>query len=151
MITDDRRGEVALRRRLRALAGLEVRAGVLQPDPTREGDTTIAVVAAAHEFGTRTVPQRSFIARTVDGKAAEIGRLQEAVIERVLDGADPEDAADLAGLGVASLIRDTIRSNVPPPLSAATAERKQDTRTLVDTGQLLNAIKHEVGRADADS
>lgn len=161
MIKDDRTVDVALRRRMRALGQIGVRVGVFQGGKVRDrkgrfqggdsGSATIADVAAAHEFGTRTVPQRSFIARTIDGRAAEIDRLQDAVIGRVIAGEDPRDAAELVGLGVASMVRDTIRSNVPPPLSPATVERKGDSRTLVDTGQLLNAVKHEVGRDDADA
>lgn len=149
-VTDDTRALDGLTRRLAELGGLEVRVGVLQPDPTRDGDTTIAVVAAAHEFGARSVPQRPFIGPTLDEQAPAIHAAQAKILDGVVGGTmDPDRGADLLGLQVASAIRETIRSNVPPPLSPATIRRKKDTRTLVDTGQLLNSIKHEVGRRGA--
>lgn len=143
-VTDDRRGMDALSRRLRTLDGTEVRVGVLQPDPT-DGGSTIAVVAAANELGTSRVPQRSFIGRTVDGEAKEIAEVQARVMDKVVAGSmSAEQAADVVGLDAASRVRATIRSNVPPALKPETVKRKGDSRTLVDTGQLLNAIKHEV-------
>ena len=146
-VTDDRRGMDALQRRLRALEGTEVHVGVLQPDPTGDGDTTIAVVAAANELGTRDTPQRSFIGRTIDGEAKEIAGVQAKVLDKVVAGEmSAEQAGDVVGLDVASRVRETIRSNVPPALKPETVKRKGDSRTLVDTGQLLNAIKHEVLR-----
>ncbi|MCB1007794.1 MAG: hypothetical protein KDB94_02760 [Acidobacteria bacterium] len=117
---------------------------MLQPEPA-DGGSTIAEVAAAHEFGTRHVPQRSFIGSTIDGEAAEIERVQAQALDGVVSGRlSAEQAADLVGLDAASRIRETIRSNVPPALAPATAKRKGDSRTLVDKGQLLNSIQHEV-------
>lgn len=143
-VTDDRRGLDALERRLGQLRRMETRVGVLQPDPTASG-STIAQVAAAHELGTRHIPQRSFIASTVDGEAAQIEQVQAKALDGVVSGRlSAEQATDLVGLDAASRIREKIRSNIPPALKPATVKRKGDSRTLVDKGQLLNSVKHEV-------
>ena len=142
MTIEDRRIDREVFARLRKLDGLVVRVGVLQPRRVR--GNTIAVVAAAHEFGTRTVPQRSFIGRTMDTQGPELQRTQEAVIDRVIDGVDPDQAANVLGLKAASMIRDTIRAGIPPALARSTIAAKGSTLPLVDTGQLLNSITHEV-------
>lgn len=146
-IVDDNRGMQELERRLARLAAIEVRVGVLQPTPTEDGESTVAVVAAAHEYGTRTIPQRSFIARTIDGEREAIGALQAQAVDKVLAGELGADAAAGAvGAKVASMIQDTIRSSVPPPLKPETVRRKGgNDRTLIKTGQLRGAIAFEVG------
>lgn len=144
-VTDDKTGRAELEARLRALAGLEVRIGVLQPLPTKDGDSTIAVVAAAHEYGTADIPQRSFIGSTIDKSRSELGALAIGVGRRVAEGASPEQAAGEAGLVIAGMIRKTITSNVPPALKPATiAAKGGNTSTLIETGQLLRSIAHEV-------
>lgn len=173
-VTDDRRGLDALQRRLGQLRRVETRVGVLKPDPTDDG-VSIATIAAAHELGARIVvnrrtkrgkggsrrkrrkkrkgagdtviniPQRSFIASTIDGEAAQIEQVQAKALDGVISGRLTADqAADLVGLDAASRIRETIRSNVGPALKPATVRRKGDSRTLVDKSQLLNSVKHEV-------
>lgn len=145
-ITDDKRGMTDLERRLARLRTIEVRVGVLQPKPTEDGESTIAVVAAAHEHGTRTIPQRSFIGSTIDRERENLARLQGRAIEGVVAGdLTPEQAGGLVGAKAASLIRDTIRSSVPPPLAEATVEAKGHDRTLIESGQLLRSIAFEVG------
>lgn len=145
-VHDDSRGMNDLERRLGQLAGLEVRVGVLQPTPSEDGESTVAVVAAAHEYGTSTVPQRSFLGRTVDGEREAIAALQARALDRVVAGeADPRRAAGEVGAAVAGMVQRTIRSSVPPPLKPETARRKGHERTLIETGQLLKSIAFEVG------
>lgn len=150
-VTDDKRGMDELEQRLKQLARTEVRVGVLQPTPTEDGESTVVVVAAAHEHGTRHVPQRSFIGRTVDGERERIAALQAQAIDHVLAGElDVEQAAGAVGAKVASMIRDTIRSSVPPPLDPATVKAKGgNSRTLIESGQLLRSITFEVGEEAA--
>lgn len=144
-MTDDRSGIVHLRAELDALARTEVRVGVLQPKPTPDGESTIVVVATAHEYGTATVPQRSFIGRTCDNNRDEIAELQELAVDAVIAGTKTAaQAGGAVGAAVASMVRDTIRSNVPPALKPATVERKGHARALIEAGQLLRSIQHEV-------
>lgn len=145
-MTDDDRGMRELERRLLQLEGLEVRVGVLQPLPTEDGESTVAVVAAAHEYGTRNVPQRSFLGRTIDGEREAIAGLQARAIDKVIAGElSPDRAAAAVGAKVASMTRETIRSSVPPALDPETIKRKGHDRTLVEHGQLLRSVTFEVG------
>lgn len=139
---EDKRIDDEVFARLRRLDGLVVRVGVLTPRRVR--GRTIAIVAAAHEFGTRKIPQRSFIGRTIDERGPELQAIQAKVIDRVIDGEDPERAANILGLAASSAIRERIRAGIPPALARKTVERKHSTLPLVDTGQLLNSITHDV-------
>jgi hypothetical protein len=152
MVTDDRTGFDRLRAELRRLERLEIRVGVLQSAPTEGGESTITVVAAAHEYGTATIPQRSFIGRTMDQKREQLGELQAQAIDAVLAGEKTaEQAAGAVGAVAASMVQATIRSNVPPPLKPETVARKGHSRTLIDSGQLLRSIQHEVVQKGDDA
>lgn len=151
------RGSSALAAALRALAGSRVRVGVLADAPKKTGTrtgksgrqiqqaATLAEVAAAHEFGTDQIPQRSFIRATVDLKAAEITALQEKLAAQVAEGKiTPEVALERFGVTVQGMIQARIAEGIGPALAPETIRRKGSSKPLVDTGQLRSSITYQV-------
>jgi len=104
-------------------------------------------IAVAQEFGTETIPQRSFIRAAFDENQAKyvdhLRLLVRGVYDRKLT---VSQALGLLGLEAASDIRNLIRagSGIPPPNAPATIAAKGSSHTLIDTGQLAGAVSHEV-------
>ena len=150
-------GPVDLAKRLDAMKRLKVRVGVLNDAPKKEGTrtgkrgrqiqqaATLAEVAAAHEFGTDKIPQRSFIRATVDLRASEIRAMQEKLAGQVLSGAiSPETAMERLGIFTQGLIQARIAEGIDPPLKPATIARKGSSKQLVDSGQLRSSITYQI-------
>jgi len=118
-----------------------VRVGIMG-DAGDENGVSLAEIAAYHEFGTATIPERSFLRSTFYGHAAEglakmCAKLSKAIIEGKMD--EPR-ALGLLGLWAVSEVRKTIRAGIEPELAPATIAAKGSSLPLVDTGQLINSI-----------
>lgn len=110
--------------------------------------TTIGDIAAWMEFGTQTVPQRSFIRGWFDERQEFIASTLRTQFQQVLDGKRPiEQAAERAALALEGDVKQRILENIPPPLSPVTIKRKGSSLALVDTGALRNAIRAVVKRS----
>ncbi|MBA3841182.1 MAG: hypothetical protein H0X39_00925 [Actinobacteria bacterium] len=123
----------------------KVRVGVFD-DGGLENGVSIAEIAAFHEFGTSTIPERSFLRSTfyghgADGLKAMCAKLVAAIIAGKMD---ETQALGLLGTWAAAEVKKTIRSNIAPALAPETIARKGSSVALVDTGQLINAITFAV-------
>lgn len=129
-----------------------VKVGVLSSHGASEphGDDasfTLVEIAACHEFGTDTIPERSFIRSTFSQRVPdELVKMQAALAREVVTkGLDPEKAlARLGAWGAAEVKKTITEDDIPPPLAASTIAAKGSTKPLVDTGQLKNSISYEV-------
>lgn len=119
--------------------------GVLPSARPYPDGTAVADVAAFMEFGTRTVPSRSFLRSTFDETLDETTRLKAAMLASVADGAvKPRAALAVVGRFLVTKIRAKIDSNIPPRLKPATIARKGHGRRLFETGRLRRSIAYEV-------
>lgn len=157
-VTDNDRGASKMLASMRALGKARVRVGVLADAPKKTGTrtgkrgrqiqqaATLAEVAAAHEFGTATIPQRSFIRATVDLKAGEIAAEQEKLAAQVVDSKiTPEVAMERLGAAVQGMVQTRIaEEGIGPALAPATVARKGSDKQLVDTGQLRSSVTYQV-------
>lgn len=116
-------------------------------------DSDIVKIAAVNEFGTETagvnhnvkIPERSFLRSTFIEKKQNIERGVRANIKKVIAGMiTQKELMDKTGLAITRFIQEKILSNIPPENADITKERKGSSHTLIDTGRLLNSIKHEV-------
>lgn len=108
---------------------------------------TIGDIATFHEFGTQTVPQRSFVRGWFDERQEFIASTLRAQLKAVVDGKRPiEQAAERVALAFEGDAKQRILENIPPPLSPVTVKRKGSSLALVDRGQLRNAIRAIVRR-----
>lgn len=93
------------------------------------------------EFGTVTVPERSFIRATADEIKADMREYIAGLMGIIADGGiSVEQALDRVALKVIKHTRERIRKGVPPKLALATIARKGSSTPLIDTGQLLNGM-----------
>ncbi len=129
---------------------MSLQVGIVQgkgAEEKTEGGFTLAEVGAAHEFGTKNIPERSFIRRTLEEKRVKIKdtfrRAATAVVKRNIS---PENALNQLGSYLAGEIQATIKSGppIPPPLHPSTIARKKSSRPLVDTGRLNQSISWRV-------
>jgi hypothetical protein len=151
-----------LERRVRKLCdGQHVKIGVLassgggEASDEGDGDLTVAEVAQLHEYGEGDLQERSFIRATLRAREAEIGALVARLTGPALEGKiTPERVLDLVGGYCAGEIKRFIASNQVKPPTGEAARIAKNRRagkadgaasvTLVDRGQLYNAVSHEV-------
>jgi hypothetical protein len=138
-----------------------VAVGVLEdaePYPDGQG---VAEVALWNEFGTRNIPERSFLRSAISDGSEKIQAWQKEVLSKVLLGMPARKALEILGFRVMELVRNKIKSGVPPPNAPSTIRAKiasgslpksmkgkkagkHGTSTLVDTGHLLESISYKV-------
>lgn len=139
-ITDKDKGYKALKRRVRKARDKQtVAVGILS---SAAGE--VVEVATIHEFGLGDVPERSFIRGWADAERAENQRVVKAAAESVVRGTEPDVALGRVGLKFVGDIRKRIIGGIDPPLSPITIARKGSSTPLIDTGQLIGSIAHEV-------
>ena len=136
----------------RAQAGSNVKIGVQAdsryiPDPKTgrvdSGETDLVAVASANEFGTGTIPERSFIRSTTDEERKNVDRLIDKGLDKIKQGhGDVRDVLDRVGLYMTAKIQKKIVDLRTPPNAPATVARKGSSNPLIDTGQLRQSITH---------
>lgn len=137
------------------LARLRVSVGIPQDDTTRkDGDSiTNASLLYIHENGAPEVgiPARPTMRPGIRRAGPEIKRRLKLAGEAALDGRPQSVRNQFAAAGMAGVkeVKNKIRSNTPPPLkpgTIATRRRRgvKRTNTLIDTGQMLNAVTYVV-------
>lgn len=144
-VVDIDRGAKSLLARVAKAKGLTLSVGVHDSEGVAsEGNLTVADVATIHEFGTGTIPQRSFIREWADEKISENEALIKAVGEKVIKGLDVRVGLDRLGLKFVGSIQGRISQGIPPPNAPSTVARKGSSTPLIDTGQLRSSIRHRV-------
>lgn len=121
------------------LDGVRVRVGILD-------DSELAMIGAAHEYGTDTIPQRSWMRQTFERKRAELAALQAKMLQAILlRKISPERAMGLIGAWATGAIKATITSDGNfAPLAPATIAAKKSSKALIDTGQLVNRVTWKI-------
>ena len=141
--------------------GMKVKVGILSTAKPRESDgddetPTNVEVAIANEFGTSSIPERSFLRSAFAANERKyiesLGNLMRA---NIINGFSVEQGLQQIGLEVTKDVKNGITQGeqIPPPNAPATLAAKLEKtregsegspRTLVDTGQLVNSITHAV-------
>jgi len=107
----------------------------------------IAEYAAYNEFGTESIPERSFMRSAFDENLAELKQDMDTQYGRVQAGQiTVRTALGLVGLRHQDQIKNKIDTNIPPPNSPVTIAKKGSSHTLIDTGAMKNSI-HYIMRA----
>lgn len=144
------RGLRDLKKRLKKSGQSFVKVGIFgeEADATHAGTKRSNVeIAGFHEFGTGTIPQRSFLRATVDAEEGKIKKLQRTISRNMLKRRITEKKGlGLIGTFVTGEIQKRIRGGIDPKLKPATIRRKGSSKQLIDTGQLVQSITWEVVR-----
>ena len=133
-------------RELQEAKTLEVVIGVHKGDTNGEG-VSIAEYAAANEYGTKRIPSRPFMATAFDENSDKISRSIARHYGAVKRGASTVyDALGRIGQSHMKDIKKTIsHRDFLPALSPKTIKAKRgSTKTLIDTGALINSINYKV-------
>ncbi len=118
-------------------AGAAVEIGIFVPE--------VAAYAAANEFGTAKIPERSFIRSTFDAQTPALQRLIDQGVSRAQATLTPlVDALIPAANHLRSEIIKTIQSGPPPANAPSTVIQKGYNAPLVNTGQLQRALTWRV-------
>jgi hypothetical protein len=148
----------ALRKKITEASKKHVHVGVLASKGgnamSTDGETTLAELAAIHEYGAPKagIPARSFIRATFqdgggrEGLGTMLAKLAKAVLSEKFE---VDHALDVLGAWAQAAIKKRIVDRIAPALRPATIKRKTlHGKTadvpLVETGQLINAITWEV-------
>jgi HK97 gp10 family phage protein len=112
---------------------------------TQKAGLSVAEYAAKNEFGTREIPQRSFMRTAFDENIALIEKAVAIQYGKVIDG----DISLQAGLGIVGqvivgLIQRKIRAIVFPPNSPATIAKKGSSKPLIDFGQMVKSVTYAI-------
>ncbi len=106
---------------------------------------SVAEVGSFHEFGTRSIPQRSFIRAWFDERQPELNELVRSQLRLAFGGrVTAEQAGERIALKAEASVKRRIRDRIAPPLAAETIRRKGSSVPLIDTGQLRAAIRGKV-------
>lgn len=101
----------------------------------------VATYAAANEFGTATIPERSFIRSTFDEETPKLqAMLDAAVIRAQARNIDLVDALISPANYLRTAIINKIQSGIDPANAPSTVARKGSNTPLVNTGQMQQAL-----------
>lgn len=137
-----------LDRRLKELKGIggKVAIGVLGSTAGKShGATTLYDVAAANEFGTSSIPERSFLRDTIDANRAKVVAFCAKQGAEVVRGKiSNATALERIGAFVQGLIQARIAAGIAPANKQSTIDAKGSSKPLIDSGQLRSSITFEV-------
>lgn len=144
---DKRKKQDELEDKLKEADKLLAIAGLLPGAKPYPDGTSVIDVAFFNEFGTITIPQRSFIRSTAAENSSRIANKTEKELGTMVDcRITPKIALGRVADLIAKLIVRKINSNVPPPNAIATLDRKTGQKTLVDTGHMRSQVSGAVVR-----
>lgn len=135
---------------------VHVRVGVLDDgragsEVRGEGITT-GQLAVAMEFGTDTIPARSWVGLTFDRARAEVQSDMQRLLWSIVEGKITVDKAlNVLGAKYSAEVKNTVTQGeqIQPPNAPSTLARKlaktregaaNGVRTLIDTGRMVGAV-----------
>ena len=116
-------------------------------EPYKKGGKTtpVSLVAAANEFGTRTIPERSFMRSTFDTSYKDWIKLTEKLKSDIFKGKETVmSALKKIGLVQSEKIKGKILKLRDPANAPSTVKQKVGDNPLVDSRKLWGSIGFEV-------
>jgi len=111
----------------------------------KEPGKSMAQIASDNEYGTRSVPQRSFMRTSFDENRDLLVRVINAEYDKVVQGTSTvKKSLNAIGLLGVDLVQQKIRSIYVPPNSARTIAIKKSSKPLIDFGQMIQSVRHKV-------
>lgn len=127
----------------RQYSNVAVTVGVHQGKRNAEG-VDIAEYGAYNEFGTKYIPERSFMRSTFDENENRYTRIFANGIKQLGANATLGRVLSFAGMNVQNDIQEKIRSGIAPANAPSTIRKKKSNKTLIDTGALVQSITYEI-------
>lgn len=119
---------------------MSVKVGILGQDAARAGESNNAEIGAAHEFGTDSLPQRSFLRVPIENRLS-----QEVEAMNFEKKVSIGKLAHKVGNAAVKIIQEAFMTEGfgEWPISK---RAEHDGKTLVDTAQLRDSISYEVSQ-----
>ena len=125
--------------------GLSLRVGI--PGGEYADGLPVAQVAAYQEYGTITIPARSFLRRPLYNKRYRVAREMSRFLTFAVRGhISAIDALRKSGALASEIVRDAIRSGDFRPLAPSTVAKKGHAHPLIDSGKLLSSIGFRIDK-----
>ena len=139
--------DLVLKRIMRELQSAKnafVDIGVHEGERNSEG-LNIAEYGAYNEFGTSKIPERSFMRSTFDEKQSKIKADMDNQFALLIEGKNTAYRS-LAYVGERHQqdIQAKIKSGIDPANAGSTIASKGSSKTLIDTGSLVQSIRYVV-------
>lgn len=118
----------------------------------KEGQTTMVLIAAVQEFGTNKagknhniiIPSRPWMRSWFDKNKNKILKKMKKLYNKIVDGKlTAKQALKKLGEWAQGELRMSIRNLQSPPNAPSTIRQKGSSNPLIDTGQLINTVRHE--------
>jgi len=111
----------------------------------KEGGKSMPEIAFENEFGTKKIPQRSFMRTSFDENIVKIEKFIINQYKKVQDGKiDSDQASGLIGVFMVNSIKRKIRAIKTPPNSPTTIKLKGSSKPLIDFGQMIQSVTYKV-------
>lgn len=134
------------KRELEAAQTATVTIGIHEGSGSVDG-VTIAEYAAYNEYGTSKIPERSFMRATFDAESQNISNQFAREWNLILQGKSTVyRSLSLVGLKHETKVRERIGSNIQPKNAPSTIAQKGSSRTLIDTGTMLNTVRYVLNK-----
>lgn len=147
-VKDIDRGFRDLLRRFSGIVKPKIEVGIFEQDGNRQhgsDELTVLEVAIANEFGTDSIPERSFVRAWFDENQ---GKCREAIRRMTIAVAagkyTKEQAYELVAQRFVGEIQRRMAQGIPPPNAETTIKLKGSDKPLIDTGQLRSSITYRV-------
>lgn len=139
-------GFEAFKRELEIAKTANVTIGIHEGSGSVDG-VTIAEYAAYNEYGTKHIPERSFMRTTFDDEVSNIQNQMTVQWAAVTAGTTTVyRALSLIGLRHETKVKEKINSNIQPKNAPSTIAKKGSSRTLIDTGTMLNTVRYVLNK-----
>lgn len=111
----------------------------------KQAGMSMPEIAAQNEFGTKTIPARSFMRTSFDENRDRISQIIASEYDKIIGGASTvKRSLNLIGLFGVDLIQQKIRAIHFPPNSPRTIAAKGSSKPLIDFGQMIQSVRHKV-------
>lgn len=116
-------------------------------DGSKSPDTTLAEVAWWNEFGTKHIPERSFVRSTTDESRRKIASMKRRLargMTKPRPTMTPAKSLEVLGQFMQGRIVAKINALRTPPNAPSTIRRKKSSNPLVASKQMAQSIQYEV-------
>lgn len=134
---------------IKELQGSEIKLGILGSGAGggkhKKSDATVLDIAIWNEFGTRKMPERSFIRASYDSNRSDYESKGEKLLEQVIGmTVSPSVLYDTLGLYMVGQTQKYLTNLSSPPNDPFTIKMKGSSNPLIDSGQMRDSIEYEV-------
>lgn len=122
-----------------------VTVGIHEGERSMEG-TNIAEYATYNEYGTGNIPSRPFMRTAFDENVAVIQRDMARAVDTAKKGGSVYNELSVVGMKHQQRIQRTIKGRdfLPKLADSTIRAKKGSTKTLIDSGAMVNSIKYVV-------